>query len=98
MTVGSSPRVDRLAEPQMRADTARTQVNELLQHRGELVLVDPRCAGGVDIDREPLGRAARTHQPAAATLCEHLSDLNLSEVAHGAHRPTILYFRALPWQ
>src|SRR5258708_26405673 len=83
MTVGGSPRVDRLVELQMRADATRAQVHELLQYGGELVLLHPRRAAGVDIDRERLGDADRIGDLDRAALGELGRDHILGEIARG---------------
>ena len=59
MAVGGGARIDRLVEAEMRADAARREIHQLLQHARQLLLVDLRGAVGVDIDRQRLGHADR---------------------------------------
>ena len=63
----------------MRADAARRQIHQLLQDRGELLLV--RRSGGIDIERQRLGDADRIGDLDRAALGEPGGDDVLGEIA-----------------
>src|SRR6185437_15641488 len=59
MPIGRGARIDRLVEAEMGADAARREIEQLLQHARQLVLIDAAGIAGVDVDRERLRHADR---------------------------------------
>ena len=70
MTIGCGPRINRAAELKSFANAPRREIDNLLDGSGELVLVHPRSAGGIDIDRKWLGDTDRVGQLNHAFFCK----------------------------
>src|SRR5579859_8017502 len=89
MAVSGGAGVDRLVEAEMGADAARGQIHQLLQHVGQLVLVDMAGAEGVDIDRERLGNADRVAELDHALLGQAGTDHVLGQIARDVSRRAV---------
>src|SRR5690606_12142286 len=74
MAVGRGALIDWPVEAEMRADAARREVHELLQHLRELVLVGLAGAVGVHIDRKRMcdaDRISKLDHAAVGEACSH---------------------------